>query len=273
MKNAESLGDQSSLMLASLESELEDAGEFLCIRTPNNPSYMWGNYLHFRAPPTMDAHARWTALYRERFPKPWFMTFSWPGGACFDERALDPFLAAGFFTEDATAFVAQKLHRPERFPAGLEVRPVLTDVEWLAVRDAHIRILCTSTDPNNDGVWFAHYRFQNFRRSAERGFGHTFAAYLDGQLIGQLGIFTRDGLARFQEVMVHPEARGRGLCRAMCFLAAQQIQAKFGPQNFVTVADDPMAIAAYRSIGFEPDTPTRGLRWYDSDLRPDPVRK
>ena len=56
----QSLGYRTDLFFSRLSGEVTDNGEYLCIRTPSNPTYWWGNYLLFkRAPRLGDApHGR-----------------------------------------------------------------------------------------------------------------------------------------------------------------------------------------------------------------------
>ena len=50
------------------------------------------------------------------------------------------------------------------------------------------------------------------RQLSEAGHGAWFGAFLDGELRSTMGLVRADtGLARFQNVETHPDARGRGL--------------------------------------------------------------
>ena len=47
-----SLGYRTDLMIRALEgSQLADRGDYLVVRTPQNPSYWWGNFLLLSDPP------------------------------------------------------------------------------------------------------------------------------------------------------------------------------------------------------------------------------
>ena len=49
-------------------------------------------------------------------------------------------------------------------------------------------------------------------RSHEAGHGAWFGAFLDGELVAQMGLVSAGpALARFQAVETHPDRRGRGL--------------------------------------------------------------
>ena len=105
---------------------------------------------------------------------------------------------------------------------------------------------------------FATRRGEAHRRNIENGHGQWFGAFLDGRLVASLGIFTSaDGLARYQEVKTHPEARGQGLAGTLVHAAGRHALDEMGAETLVIVADpDYLAIRIYRSVGFD-DTETQ----------------
>ena len=58
-----SLVYETNLIFHRLEGEVADRGDYLCIRTPANPTFYWGNLLIFKAPPRAGDLARWEALF------------------------------------------------------------------------------------------------------------------------------------------------------------------------------------------------------------------
>jgi predicted GNAT family acetyltransferase len=66
-----------------------------------------------------------------------------------------------------------------------------------------------------------------------------------------------EGLARFQEVLTHPDARGRGLAGTLVHHVSRFGFNELGAETPVMVADpDYLAIRIHRSVGFE-DTETQ----------------
>ena len=59
---------------------------------------------------------------------------------------------------------------------------------------------------------FSEGRARQHRRLADDGHGQYWGAFEDGRLLASMGLFRASpGLARFQTVKTHPDARGRGL--------------------------------------------------------------
>ena len=71
-------------------------------------------------------------------------------------------------------------------------------------------------------------------------------------MVSGLGLFrASDGLARFQSVETHPDARGRGLAGTLVYHVSRYGFETLGADTLVMVADpDYLAIRVYRSVGF-----------------------
>lgn len=65
---------------------------------------------------------------------------------------------------------------------------------------------------------FVRARLAAERRLTEAGHGTWFGAFLDGQLLAQLGVVTDgSGLARYPYVKTHPAARRHSLARTLAW--------------------------------------------------------
>jgi hypothetical protein len=93
--NLRSLGYRTDLIFPAFDGEIIDRGEYLAVRSPQNPTYYWGNFLLFAEPPkegdlTMARDLR----SRDRAPpKVTHLAFGW------DRRRrvglIEPFVQAG----------------------------------------------------------------------------------------------------------------------------------------------------------------------------------
>jgi ribosomal protein S18 acetylase RimI-like enzyme len=93
---------------------------------------------------------------------------------------------------------------------------------------------------------------RSYRRLQDEGHGFWLGGWVGGRLVADLGLFARDGLARYQHVETHPAFRRQGIARRMVHEAAVRGAAAYGIDTFVIVADpDYHAIELYRSLGFE----------------------
>ena len=90
------------------------------------------------------------------------------------------------------------------------------------------------------------------RALTELGHATWFGAFEDRRLLSSLGIVSDgSGLARFQTVETHPDARRRGLASALVHHAGQAALRDGNATRLVIVADpDYHAIGIYRSLGF-----------------------
>ena len=65
-----SLGYRTDLFFPAFDGRIVDRGEYLVIQTPANPTYHWGNFLLFEAPPREGDLERWTQLFRQEIGEP-----------------------------------------------------------------------------------------------------------------------------------------------------------------------------------------------------------
>lgn len=261
-----SLAYKTALMFPRFEGVVEDHGSRLAVRTPNNPDFMWGNYLLFDRPPEFSDVEVWPRLYESHFGRsPWFMTFGWCNGEV-QESVRSGFAAKGFVHESDTVLVMNALVEPKRMHSELTVTPVTDSKTWGLVLDAHIRHLCHGRNREAQ-IAFEKNRFLTYRRMFEENLGHWFVAWKNGEPVGDMGIFVRDSEARFQEVITYPAYRRSGVCRTLCYHAAKTILGRFGNKTFVTITSEPDARSAYEDIGFKVVGLSQGMRWFDESKR------
>ena len=65
------LGWRTDLALLEISgSVLEDRGDHVVVRTPDNPTFWWGNFLMLAGPPADAADARqWIGAFEAEFPE------------------------------------------------------------------------------------------------------------------------------------------------------------------------------------------------------------
>jgi ribosomal protein S18 acetylase RimI-like enzyme len=243
-----SLGYRTDLALLQLDgSVVEDRGTHLVVRTPANPTFHWGNYLLLATPPEPGSVEHWTETFVREFPGTVHRTFGVDGTAGSVED-LAAFTEVGYETDASSVMTAREVHPPARPHPAAQVRPLTSDSDWSQQVE-----LSVVGEPEHYSVEFATQRAAAHRRNIEAGHGRWFGAFLDGRLQASLGIFTAPGgLARFQDVKTHPEARRRGLAGTLVHAASRHALDAMGAETLVIVADpDYVAIRVYRSVGFE----------------------
>ncbi|WP_218851393.1 GNAT family N-acetyltransferase [Nocardioides panaciterrulae] len=248
-----SLGYRTDLALLQLDgSVVEDRGTHLVVRTPANPSFHWGNFLLLATPPQPGSGRFWLERFEQEFPGLQHRALGVDGttGSTDDLAAL---AEVGLEADASSVMTATSVHAPPHPHPTAVVRPLVSDDDW-----AQQVALAVAGEPEHYSEEFATSRAAAHRRNVETGHGQWFGAFLDGRLSSSLGIFTAgEGLARFQEVKTHPEARGQGLAGTLVHAASRHALDEMGARTLVMVADPGyLAIRVYRSVGFA-DTETQ----------------
>jgi len=247
-----SLAFRTDLALAALAgSEVEDHGDHIAVRTPDNPSYYWGNYLLLPRAPAAGEVPEWDAVFTRTFPACRHRAY---GVATADgnREQLTAFEGAGLDTSAATVMTATAVHEPRRPNREATYRPLATDGDW----EQQVWLLATGEAGASPDFVVAKVAAE--RRMTQTGAGAWWGAFLGDRLLSSMGLFAASpGLARFQEVQTHPEARGRGLAGTLVHEVSRYGLEELGATTLVMVADpDYLAIRIYRSVGFA-DTETQ----------------
>lgn len=247
--NVTSLGFRTDLaLLVASGSLVEDRGTHLVVRTPDNPTYYWGNFLLLAAPPIPGGEREVVGAFRTEFPLAEHVsigidTADLPGVS----RA--GFEAAGLTIDVAAVLTASQLVEPRAVDA--EVRALDSEADWESRAQLSLAI---EERPDVD----SHLRFARGRNVQEQslvaaGRGGRFGAFVAGECVSTAAVFTtEDGVARFQSVETHPDHRRRGLAAATVHAAGRYALDHLGARTLVIVAeDDGDAMRIYRGLGFE----------------------
>lgn len=251
-------------MFARFEGEVLDRGDYLVIRTPSNPDYHWGNYIIFAGPPQTGDFDRWRSIYRAEFPyydSIKHMTFTWNEDSAVTP-VFEPFLKSGFKLDRAKVLTASKVHLPPKTNSSIRIKVVETPDEW----EQAIQLQVACRDPGfgaKSYETFKRRQFETYRKMAHSGLGSWFAAFLGNRMVGDLGIFHEDGIARYQNVGTHPDFRRQGICGSLVYEAAKIAFRDYRVKTLVMEADaDYHAAAIYESVGFRPTEENQSLSWW-----------
>ena len=257
----QSLGFQTNLMFARFSGTVTDKGSHTLIRTPSNPGYHWGNYLIFDRPPRKGDHAAWTRLFDESFEyyqEPHHYVFAWEG----DAGDCDEFVAKGFERDSAVVLTAGALNPPP-YPNGeIKIKKIATEQEWAEAienqhRCAHAKYL------NAYYMDFKRRQMAQYRAMSEAGKGHWFGAYLNGEIVGDLGLFGEAGVGRYQSVGTRPEFRKRGICGTLVYETGRTMMKELGLRTLVMEADPEYhAARIYESVGFKRNETNHAISWW-----------
>lgn len=245
-----SLGYRTDLMVRALEgSEVVDHGEYITVRTAANPAYWWGNFLLLPAAAVPGEASQWLSLFAAEFPAAAHValgidiTVEGPAG-------LAGLAAAGLDVQRDTVLTASVLGEPPHPSRTAQLRQLTSDGDWK--QSAELRDICNAQDGLPADRAFADARIIAQRSLAGTGHGAWFGAFQDGQLAAHLGVFSDGtGIARYQDVGTHPDARRQGLAATLVCYAGRYAIDHLAATTLVIVADpDESAIRVYRSVGF-----------------------
>jgi ribosomal protein S18 acetylase RimI-like enzyme len=248
-----SLGFRTDLALLRLSgSVVEDRGTYVAARTPENPTFRWGNFDLLAAPPSAEEVPAVLARYDADLPDGDFRTLGVDGRADQSD-ALAPLVAVGLALDPGTVLTATTTHAPPRPNAEVRLRRLTSDDDW--AQRAALSIAVDADDPDGDGPayrLFAERRALSNRALCEAGHATWWGAFLGDRLVSAMGLVDAgDGLARFQSVETHPDHRGRGIAGTLVHRVAAHGFDEVGARTLVMVADpDYGAIRVYRSVGF-----------------------
>jgi ribosomal protein S18 acetylase RimI-like enzyme len=243
-----SLANRTDLaMLERSGSEISDRRTHLVVRTPDNPTFWWGNFLLLPAAPGDEREAReWLATFEREFPQARHRTFGVDGtdGTLSD---LTGFADLGLETEALTVMTADAVHEPPRPNTEATYGRLASDDDWAQ----QVEVSRAGEDLGYD-LPFVTARTRAERRLVEDGHGAWWGAFEGDRLLASMGLITASpGLARFQNVKTHPDARGRGLAGTLVHRVSRYGFEELGARTLVMVADpEYLAIRIYRSVGF-----------------------
>jgi GNAT superfamily N-acetyltransferase len=243
-----SLGFRTDLMVLALGgSEIENREGHVVVRTPANPTFWWGNFVLFADPVAPGEIPERLELFAEAFPGAEHVAWGIDSvdGAT---GAEDELTGAGFELSRDTVLTATALRPPDR-DLEAELRPLAGDGDWRQAFE--LRIACLPDDEHYTER-FVRAHLAASRALCERGSATWFGAFEEGTLRAALGIVSDgDGVARFQMVETHPEARRRGFAGALLH-SAGSAALDAGAETLVIVADPAYhAIDLYRAVGFD----------------------
>ncbi|WP_101523378.1 GNAT family N-acetyltransferase [Nocardioides houyundeii] len=232
-------------LLTRSGSTVEDYGTHLVVRTPDNPTYYWGNFLALRALPFPGGAREVMAACDAEFPtsRHRAITFDLTGSVDAGE-----FVAAGMTASDTVAMTATALVPPPRPNADAELRPFASDDDW----EQRVALALAVHEGSASHEAFTRGRVTAERALEAQGLGQRWGAFLDGRLVSTAALFTlEDGLARYQSVETRPDVRRQGLAGTLVHRLGEHGLAQPGVSGLVIVADaDQDSARLYAGLGF-----------------------
>lgn len=244
-----SLGWRTDLALLELAgSTVEHRSTHVVVRTPGSPAYAGGNFVLLRRTPLHRDTADWLRRFAATFPEASSYVFGVDDPEVSGDD-LHTFDRHGFDVTVATVLTARSVTAPGRSYPGALLRPLTSADDWAQRVD--LAAACEAAGTSSAFRAFAARRAAVERGLAEAGRGRWFGAFAGGRMLAGLGLVdVGAGLARFQEVETHPEARGRGLATSLVHHASAAGLARPNVHTLVMVSDSPAARRLHERVGF-----------------------
>jgi hypothetical protein len=252
------LGLKSNFIGVQLSSTVEFKDSYFVVRTPSRPDFFWGNYLIFNSLPSKETTEEWIKIYKEEFDltKQRFMTMTWDSSEKGDLSALYDY---GFKLETQQVLLLDNLIKPEKINSKVEVRVLKTESEWNQLK----RTQWIHNWPlKEEQMPFLINKIKNFRELQDQGCGLRFGAFIENKLVGDLGIYFKDSVARFSSVCTDKEFYNQGVCRTLVYNSIIQFKKEFKVEHFIMQATDTeYAKNIYKKLGFSLWGYSHDLTW------------
>lgn len=235
-------------VLELMGSTVDDRGDHLIVRTPAIPLYHWGNCIFVTDPDAVDDADRWIRTFEAAVPEADWIAIGLP----HMPTDVTAWAQHGVELELDDVLATSTIPRQTPQPHGYDVRALQSEEDWeqFVQRDVAVNEE-TSHHERESHERFARARARSYRELSEGGHAQFVGAFVDGRLIGELGIVRCGHIARYQTVATDPAHRGRGVCSHLLGVAAAWA-AEQGCNQWVifTAAANP-AGRVYRRAGFE----------------------
>lgn len=246
----ENLGLATDLLLHAQIGSVSHDDRYAIMRTAQAPEYFSGNMLVLADSPHKDDRLRLEADFARLVGGPPSMvhrSFAWPetGGALAD---FDSYVSHGYEATIFSVLVAERdAVRSVEINPAVEVRLFESERDW---DDWGRMSLAEIPDPDSE----TSRRCVAFQRSAYRGlierqWGNWWGAFIDGEMVGSLGLFFFGRIGRFQSIVTREDQRNKRVCRT---LLTEVVKRAAGARDrLVIVADETYhAIGLYEALGF-----------------------
>jgi ribosomal protein S18 acetylase RimI-like enzyme len=265
IRQIQSLGFKTEMIFHRFDGEIEDRGEYVVVKTPSNPGFMFGNLLLFFTAPKKGSLENWKNLFRQEFalhPAVEHYTFLWDSPNEGIGHVAE-FEQENFKVDFSVVLTAKSVILPMKHNSQVQVRPILSESDWAAVTENQIMSKAAEYESESYRR-FKEKQMARYRAMSERGLGHWFGAFLDGRLVADLGVYRDGDIGRFQSVETHPEFQRQGICGSLVYESAQFALQKMNLKELVMVADENYhAAKIYESVGFAPAAKEYSAFWWD----------
>jgi ribosomal protein S18 acetylase RimI-like enzyme len=257
----ESLFLQTERLFWKQLSQIEEIEGGWIIRTPENPTWNWGNLLILKNAPLAKDAEHWIDLFRTQIrPLDRGTIMTWDTGELASDAAA-AFDALGFSMSTGSILTLRDLQRPLHFNSNVElIEAGRDDALW----ESAVQIDVDAFAAEFGGPKYEPYarkRIAHQRKMVEHGMGKWYVATIGGEMAGSLGIFSGDSFCRFQDIAVRKDFQRQGIASTMTHEVARRAREEWPALTQVIIAEsNGNAQRIYRSVGFEEHSVSQALQ-------------
>ncbi|MDN5796742.1 MAG: GNAT family N-acetyltransferase [Intrasporangium sp.] len=241
--HVDSPGLATDLALLELQgSTIRDGGDHLVVRSPQNPTYWWGNFLLLARAVPPDEVPGWVERFEQEFPGAQHRTF----GFTDSDGDYSGWRERGFEVEYEVTLTTTKV--PTWQPMDdeeISIRRLAGGTDWSRAAELGASDLVIG-------------EFEQRRTAAQEalvddGRGAWFGAFVGRRLVGKVGVVRLGTRARYQDVVTDDGFRRRGIAARLVRVAGEWALTSPDVRELVIVAvKDGPARGLYERLGFDP---------------------
>ena len=254
------LGYHTDAIFHRLNGEIIDRGDYFLIQTPSNPSFHWGNHLLFKKSPTKECAHSWLDIHQSEFGvNPGHIAIGWDTG---EKGHPSPFIDRGFTLHEGIVLHLTGPSSPVRRNPSLEIRPFASESDW----QASIELQVADRGPTFSEESYRAFKtdqMSSYQLAQQNGHGHQWGAFLDGELVGDMGLFQNSAgkIGRFQNVGTAKAHRRKRVCTTLLHTVINHPLNSHLSELVIVTDQGNIAENIYRSLGFHTQSYQYGLSW------------
>jgi GNAT superfamily N-acetyltransferase len=249
-------GWRTDFFLHRVGAEVIEQEDCIVVRSPGNEGFYWGNCLMVADTPRDGDLAHWLERFEQQVavgrPGVRHVAIGFNSEPPPDD-GLPSWRAAGFeLMETVTLRLRRGCLREHQPATAAPLR--FGALDWSREINTFVDLQCADSQGHEPDAYrrFRREQMQRFASLHAQGWGDWFGLWCEGVLVADCGLLRDGALGRFQNVLVHPDWRRRGLCRELVSRVCEWGFGPWGLDELLMCADpEDVAVDIYESLGFE----------------------
>lgn len=233
-------------------ASIEEFDDHTVVKSPQNPTFHWGNFVLVSDHSQVDNPNRWVSTFEKSFPGAGWVSIGLPTFPANPEA----WESLGLELETMEVLKADELPPLPNIASPYHSRQFLAS-DWQLLLEREIASNIKSGEHNPDSFEpFIRKSIENYQKISQEGKAAWFGAFHHDELVADLGIVLCGEIARYQSVQTDENHRKQGLASNLLGMAAQW-SGQMGCSSWVIVTETTNdAGRVYRRAGFKPDVET-----------------